>query len=251
MEGMEQEEASMVKSKMDEWKDRRRAKHPDKSFENEDDFYSSAIDEEDRYDEELSSRKSKEQPLIDILGERPQLAALLANLKDTKDSDAALALLKMYGEDFKTSLDNEDAMKSLVESQSSKLEKEAKSKAFSEKCEMDFEQRLDLINSFCESKEMSEDDATKFLSLYLEFCYRGATSQFDETDLESFFKGTNYDTAIQEAETKGEVRGSNKKIELKKKEESSGDVPILGSQSTDDETSRGKTFKKSSIWDKK
>lgn len=249
MENMEKEEVVVEKSKQQEWKDRRRNKHPDKSFENEDDFYSSAIEEEDRYNEDLNSRKNKEQSLIDLLGERPQMATLLANLKDTKDSDAALSLLKMYGEDFKTSLDSEEAMKNLVDIQSERLEKEAKSKKFSEKIERDFDERLELVNSFCESKEMNEDDATKFLSSYLEFCYRGTTSQFNETDLNSFFKGSNYDTAIQEAETKGEVRGSNKKIELKKKEESQGDVPSLIGQSTGDGDKKSKTFKRSSIWD--
>lgn len=232
---MGEKEAVIEKSKRDEWLDRLRSKHPDREYASDDDYYSSALEDQDLMEYDINDRKGKEQSLVDLISERPQLGSLLANLKDMKDPEAVAKLLGMYGEDFQASLGNEEALKAMAEAQSERLEKDARNKAFSDKCEKDFEERLDMIGSFCDSKGLSEDDATKFIGSFLDFCYRGTTSQFKEADLEAFHKGTNYDTDIQEAESKGKIKGANEKIELKKKEGVGGDVPSLGSQRTNPE----------------
>lgn len=232
---MEEKETIAGKSKKDEWLDRLRSKHPDREYASDDDFYTSALEDQDQLEKDINDRKGKDQSLVDLISERPQLGALLANLKDMKDPEAVTKLLGMYGEDFQSSIGNEEALKAMAEAQSERMEKDARNKAFSDKCEKDFEERLDMISSFCDSKGLSEDDATKFIGSFLDFCYRGTTSQFEESDLEAFHKGTNYDNDIQEAENKGKIKGANEKIELKKKESAGGDVPSLASQRTNSE----------------
>ena len=228
----EELEKTTTKTKRDEWLDRVRQKHPEHEFANDDDFYTSAMEDEDLNTKTAEERKAQEQSLVDLIAERPQLGALLGNLKDMKDPEAVAKLIGMYGEDFKNSLDNEEALKAMAEAQSARMEREAKNKSFAEQCDKDFESRLGMIGAFCESKGMGEDDAAKFIGTYLDFCYRGSTSKFEEADLEAFFKGSNYDNDIQEAETKGKIKGANEKIELKKKENAS-DVPVLSSERTD------------------
>lgn len=224
---MAEEKTKEEKTKRDMWLERMKSHYPD--VENEDDYYGNAMDEYDARSKADDERKGHEKSLVDLIAERPQFGSLIANLKDMNDPEASSQLISMYGEDLKNSLDNEESIKAMAAAQSERMKREAENKAFTEQCEKDFESRLDMIGKFCQDKGMNDEDAAKFMGLYLDFCNRGATSKFSEDDLIAFYKGTNYDTDIQEAENKGKVEAKNEKIEMKKKEMGS-EVPTVQSE---------------------
>ncbi|MEG1539978.1 MAG: hypothetical protein RR383_08560 [Muribaculaceae bacterium] len=225
-------------SPRERWAKRLQDSYPDDDFAEEDKFYTGL----DKYAEERDNRiktfQEQNDKLIDAFTKDPKVGELFSQLVD--GGDVLGSLIDVYGNDIKEAINSPEYIDKIKE-------KVAVAQAIELEQNTNAEKYMAGLDSFMGDKGMSDEEKDSFMQSISDLADNIFLFKFTPEVMEQLYKGLKYEEDIAEAETAGEVRGRNEKIELQKKDLSDG-VPQL--ESTVGGKSSPKYSDPQSIWER-
>jgi len=207
---------------------------PDQKFENETDVYSAILAEQKRlkvYEEENNAANER---VMDVLTAEPKIGEIIKDMDSGATFEEALAI----------HVDIE-ALKNAEGEPDSEAWKSGKAKR--KKLADEYKAVQDEINNnittsgtnlekFRTAKEMSEDESNDFVSAAHEVVKDIQNGLVTDKFLEFMFRGLNWEDALKESRSQGEIRGKNEKIIASKSKKTGGDgLPRVKSEGQPDQ----------------
>jgi hypothetical protein len=191
--------------------------HPDLKDEDEEGFYEKANEELDDLEAYRNNNQEANKALMEIFDAEPEIAEVLKDM--VKGASLREALSRHFSPDELTPKEgdpDEEGWKKNSEARNSK--RAEREKYEKEKGEND-EFSMKSIQEFAKENNLSNEDASGFLNQVgeaLDEIYKGKISK---SFLNSMFKALNHEKDVKTAETVGEIKGKNEKIDIKKESE--------------------------------
>lgn len=212
----EQELLPETPSANERWKAGIRSKHPDRSFENDDDFYQASMEGYDAEHEKVKSMAQANKSLADKMASDPKAAAALAEFMEGKPLPVAL---KKYFTDEELSMaEGEEGYEDYLQAVKERTERDASNKAMQAEYEANLEASAETTREFATEKGMSDEQFDQFMetaiSKLIEPLLKGNVSR---EMLDILFKGMNYESDLAVTADTNYKRGKNEKIIESKK----------------------------------
>lgn len=225
---MENVENSQVKSKRDQFKERMKGKYPDRDFDDDEVFFGQINDDYDDYDKQLSGYKERESKFSDMFSSDPRSAKFLMNWKDGKDP--AVELVRQFGTDIADAINDPDRQEEIADANKEFVERVAKEKELDGIYLKNLEESLKVISDYQQKNGLSDEQVDGAMEFLIGITRDAVMGKFTAETIGMAMKALNYDTAVEEANHEGEVRGKNTKIEEKLRKRQKGDgIPNLNS----------------------
>lgn len=192
--------------------------YPNDDFSDEENYFKRAIENNSKRKTDgakLSDLTSKNQELIDLFDENPELGLLLSEI------NAGASVPYAFGKVFdKESIFPEGGKLEEEDYQKGKAEREARAKErreLAKRMEDNVGKNADVIKAFMGKRGLSDEQAEEFLSKATGTLGGIKEGLIAEELLNFLYDGYNYDKDVDLARKAGEVDGRNQKIELKRK----------------------------------
>lgn len=219
-----------VKSKREILSERLKARYPDKEYADDEALFGQIIDDFDEFDGERASRDERERRLVELFNKDPRSAQFLTDM--AKGVDPWSSLIRRIGVEGMTDILEDPAKQEAFEEANREyMERLAKSKELDEEFERNMEASRATVASMQSELGLSDeemDSACDMLGSIADSILRG---KFSREHLELALKALRHDRDMAEAESAGEIRGRNARIEEAqvRRPSASGDgVPMLG-----------------------
>lgn len=217
-----------VTTNREKYLQRLKKKYPDKQFATDDDLFGQIDDDYGVYEGEIEGYKSREKALSDLFASNPRSAAFLIDWKNGEDP--IVGLIRKFGDDFKEALEDPSKQEAIAQANKEFAEQIAKEKDFEEQYQQNITQTLSTIEKMQSDRGLTDDDIDEAMEFLLSIIRDGILGKFSEESIDMALKALNYDASIQNAETEGELRGKNTKIEekLRKRNRNDGTANLGG-----------------------
>ena len=158
------------------------------------------------------------------------------NWKDGKDP--AVELVRQFGTDIADAINDPDRQEEIANANKEFVERVAKEKELDDIYQKNLEESLKVISDYQQQNGLSDEQVDGAMEFLI------GMGKFTAETIGMAMKALNYDTAVEEANHEGEVRGKNTKIEEKLRKRQKGDgIPNLnsgkGSGATTKRSNRG------------
>lgn len=198
------------------WKAGIRSKHPDRSFESDDDFYQASMEGYDAEHEKVKAMTQANKSLADKMASDPKAAAALAEFMEGKPLPVAL---KKYFTDEELSMaEGEEGYEDYLQAVKERTERDASNKAMQAEYEANLEASAETTREFATEKGMSDEQFDQFMETaigkLIEPLLKGIVSR---EMLDILFKGMNYESDLAVTADTNYKRGKNEKIIESKK----------------------------------
>lgn len=238
-------ETKQVKSKQDLLKERLHSKYPDKDFSNDEDFYGQISDDFDDNDKRLEEYKGREKAFSDMFTSDPRSAAFITDWRN--GVDPVISMVKRFGPELMASLDDPKMQEQLAEANKEYTEKLIASKDFDKRAEKNLNETLETLDKLVDDGLLDDDKIDDILDFFYRIVHDGVENKITRETILALAKALNYDTAVQDADRAGEVRGRNAKITEQLRKPTKGDqLPVLdganGGEGTKKEVRRRNIF---------
>ena len=206
-----------------------RNRHPDKTFEDDEELFGAISDDYDQYDQDISEYKGREQALSDMFAADPRSAQFLTDMHNGQDP--VLGLVRNFGIEIKDVLEDPEMQEKIAEANKDYVERVAKSKELEAEYNANEEQTKETLRKFAEDKGLTDEQIDAIFAKALEIVTDGVKFKYSYETLEMVSKAMNYDADVANAAEEGEIAGRNAKIEekLRKPDQGDGTNPIGGS----------------------
>ena len=224
-------ENQVVKSKKDELYDYLRGIQPDLNTDDEEGVYSTikgVIDENDSY---KSKREQTDKNISDRFNQDPRFAQFfLGSIQP--DANPVSELLKVYGEDIRSYLDDPDNAEDLGKAQKDYLDKIAKGKELEDTYTKNLDASLAILDEYQASKGLKDEQVDEVINSLIADAENIIMGVFTPELIDSKLKAMNYDQDVAVAKEEGMIEGANKKIDDHKKTTKANDAipPLLTSK---------------------
>lgn len=192
--------------------------YPDDDFSDEENYFKRAIENNGKRKkdgDELASLKSKNQELLDLLEDNPELGLFLSEVHSGASVPYALGKIfdkeSIFPEDGK--MENEDYAKGKAERDARAKER----KELAKRMEENVGKNAERIKAFMDKRGLSEEQADEFLGKSVELLGGIKEGLIAPELLDFLFDGYNYDKDVELARKAGEIDGRNQKIALGRK----------------------------------
>lgn len=203
------------KTKRDLLLERMSGKYPDKNFEDENELFGAVLDDADGYEEELSRSREVDGRMTSMLSDNPQFAGML--LSALNSENPILSLIKEYGDDFRSFLDDPENAEKIAEANKSHIDRLSKEKELETTYEANLEKSVQVADELEGEGVYSSEQIDEAFAKIFDDAQKALMGEVTREMLEEKLKGLSYDTDVKEAATEGEIKGRNAKIEAKKK----------------------------------
>lgn len=225
---------NIVKSKRDTAMERMKAKHPDRSFDDDEAFFGQINDDYDEYDERLAESQKREEAFSNMFTSNPKSARLMMEWKNGKDP--VTALISIYGkEDILAAIEDPEKLEAIEQANKDFADKVAKNDEYEAQYEQNLPASLQAIEAWAAEKGISDEDIDDAVTALSKLCGDFILGKIAPESIEMMLKAKNYDADIEQAQMEGEVAGRNAKIEEKLRKGKKGD----GTVALDSKNSKG------------
>ena len=214
-------EAEKTKSKRDTALERLRGKYPDEAFDDDEQVFGRINDDFDQYDSELAGYKEREGKFADMFTSDPRSARLMMGWKD--GDDPAIALMRLYGDDIKEALDDPEKQEALAEANKEYMERVAKEKEYEEQYQNNLVESLTALEAAQQEHNISDEQLDQAMQWIIGIAKDAMLGKFAPETIQMAIKAQNYDAAVEQAGTEGEVRGKNTKVKEELRKPTRGD----------------------------
>lgn len=230
-------EQEQVKSKRDQFGERLRNKYPDREYADDEALFGQISDDYDQYDKDLADRdnqigeyRKREDQLANMMDSDPRAASMLVSMRDGEDP--TLGLVRRFGTEIRDFLDDPDKQEDIAKAQAQYIERLTKSRELDELYEKNLKESVSVMEAYQQECNLSSEDMDNLMQNIIAVGNDMVVGKFTRETLEMFGKAMKFDSAVAEAESQGEIRGRNTRIEEKLRKPSQGDgLPQLESQS--------------------
>ena len=172
----------------------------------------------------------------------PRSANFLMSWKDGKDP--AVELVRQFGTDIADAINDPDRQEEIAKANQDFVERVAKAKELDDVYLQNLPESLNVISEYQQKNGLSDEQVDNVMDFILGIVRDAVMGKFTAETIGMAMKALNYDTAVEEANHEGEVRGKNTKIEEKLRKRQKGDgIPNLnsgkGSGTTTKRSNRG------------
>ena len=218
-----------VKSNRDRYTERLKAKYPDKEFADDEALFGQINDDYDNYDSELSGYREREKALSDLFASNPRSAAFLTDWR--KGEDPIIGMVRKFGDDFKTALDDPEKQEALAAANKEFAERIAKEEQYEGEYKNNINETLSTLEKMQQENGLSDDDIDKAMDFLVAIVRDGIMGKFTRESVTMALKAIKHDSDVELADREGEMRGRNTKIEEKLRKTSRNDgTANLGSK---------------------
>lgn len=223
-------EPQVVKSKREQFMERIRGKYPDKEFADDEAYFGQINDDYDDYERRIGDFEEKEGKLRDMFATDHRAAQFLTQWRDGKDP--VVALIEMYGDDFMEEMRDPEKQAEIAQASKDFAERVAKEKDYEEQYKKNLQETISMLDQLQADEGLSDDDIDDAMEFLVTIMKDGILGKFSADSIHMALKACRYERDMQQAETEGEVRGRNERIEEKLRKPRSGDgLAMLGGKS--------------------
>ena len=214
-------------SKRDRHVARLRERHPDKTFDNDEDIYGQTYDDYDEYERQIGGYREREKALGDMFAADPRSAEFLTEM--SKGGNPVMALLKNFGPDIKETLDDPEKMRELADAWAKEQERLAKSRQLDDEYAKNMEESLETLRKYQEERGLGDDEADAIIFGLISIVRDGVMGKFTAETLDMMSKAINHDGDVAMAKDEGTVAGRNQRVVERLRKGTKGDgMPPLG-----------------------
>lgn len=228
---MEEKENQPITSKRDALLVKLRERHPDQTFESDDDFSARISDDYDDFDRQISEYKGREQQLSDIFNKDPMAAKFLSEWMDGKDP--RVQLLRAYGkEGIEAAFNDPKVMEAMEAADREFMEQTAHEKELAEQWDKNRAESFANMEKIQKENGYTDEQMDEAMAFLRALAQQIVMNNFTEDAFKSAMHALNYDRDIADAERVAEVRGRNEKIEEQLRKPKGDGMPQLGGGSS-------------------
>lgn len=225
---------------------------PDRSFEDEDDFYDSLLEYEDDLRQRYDYLCQDQLKLADIFMNNPRMAEFIGEVLGGED--ALVACVRHFGKDILDCAGDESRLAELERENEEFNHRIRAGQTLRREMEENWQHSARAIARFKAQKEMSDEEFEEFLERVHHVCEHVFMHDFTTDVLEMLYKGINYDSDLEDVEREAEIRGRNERIALERRQPTGDAVPQLGGDGSDPapDDNRSAAFgyrRRRSVWD--
>lgn len=222
-----------VKSNRDRYKERLKAKYPDKEYSDDEALFGQINDDYDNYDKELGEFQEREKALTDLFASNPRSAAFLTDWR--KGEDPIVGMLRKFGDDFKAALEDPEKQEAIAAANKEYAERIAEEEAYESEYQQNMSATVTMLESLQEETGMSDEEIDNAMNFLVGIMKDGLMGKFSRDSVIMAIKALNHDEDVAQADLEGEVRGRNSKIEekLRKGSRSDGIANLGGKHGTE------------------
>lgn len=222
---------------LDDLRQRMRQRHPDRTYDNDDDLYADLLDDLDADDQQRqvleddnALYRQRDQSLTDLFINNPSAADWFMSISDGKSP--LQGLVESLGTDaILEKLKSPDAAKELAAAQQQYLDSVKKDNDFRRQYEENVVNSLKADDDAVQSGTLTEDDIDRAHESLEKKVNNYILGLWTTDDLISELHALNHDTDVADAEHLGEVRGRNQQItdKLRSRQQGGDGLPRGGS----------------------
>lgn len=209
-----------AKSKRDTALERLQARHPDKSFDDDEAMYGQILDDADAREQELGGYKDREKTFSNLFTSDPRSAKFLTEW--SKGKNPVIALVENFGSDFVEELKDPDKQKEIEQASKDFADRLAKSKQYDEEYDKNIEESKAMIAQLHEDG-ISEEDTDRALDFINGIMTDAILGKVTKESIYMALDALDHDKDVAAAEEEGKVQGKNTKINMKLRKRESGD----------------------------
>lgn len=216
-----------VMSNKEKWNDNFSKRHADIDPADEDAYFGAINADYDAYDEKIKGYEDDNQRISAMLDENPAFAQMLVEAHSGGNPWQALARVggDSLMELMKNPEDNELA-KAVVEGMNDYAEKVKRSKEIEEEAARNIGPSLDAMIAVIEEHGMTDEQAQAMFQLWDDIQQGALVNRAERPVWEMLAKAVMHDDNLMAAETEGEMRGKNAKMQIDKHHILKGTAPM-------------------------
>jgi len=218
---MEEPNNQEVKSRRQSLNERMLSRYPDLDVNDDEAMAGRISDDYDELDGQLNGYKEREGKLTDMMSADPRSAHLLSSWANGENP--AIALMRMFGPEFKDALDDPELQGKLDDAQKEYLERVAKSKELEEQYEKNIEESYATRDAFQQENGLSDDEMNEIWDTLQRVFDEVLVGKFSRECMEMARKAINHDGDVEAAAEDAEVKGRNAKITETRRRRQEGD----------------------------
>lgn len=222
-------ENKQVKTNRERYNERLKAKYPDKEFADDEAVFGQINEDYEHYDQELAGYQEREKSLSDLFSSNPRSAAFLTDWR--KGEDPIVGMIRKYGDDFKSALDDPEKQEALAAASKEYAERIAQEKDFEEQYQKNISESLTTIENLQKEEGIDDTEIDNIMEFLIGIMKDAILGKFSKESVLMARNALNHDADVAIANHEGEVRGKNTKIKenLRKSKQSDG-MPVLNGQ---------------------
>jgi len=214
-------DSDKVKSKREMLTERMQKRYPDMDFSDEERFFGRINDDYDQHDQELAGYKEREGKFSEMFTSDPRSARLMMSWRD--GDDPAVALVRLYGTDITEAINDPEKQDAIAKANKEYMERVAKEKEYDEQYSANLAKSLQTLERMQQERGISDEEIDTAMEWIITIAKDAMLGKFTVDVIDMAIKAQNYDSAVEQAQQEGEVRGRNTKIEEKLRKPSRGD----------------------------
>jgi len=218
---MEESANKGVKGRRDLAMERMRNKHPDKKFDDDEEFFGQINDDYDDYDKQLSGYKEREKTFSDMFSSDPRSAAFITNWR--KGEDPAIGLIRQFGTEITDAINDPARQEEIAAANKEYVERVGKEKELEETYQKNLAESLKYLDELQAKTGMSDEEIDRAMEFLVGIMKDGIIGKFSPESIEMAVKAINHDADVSQAGQEGEIKGKNTKIEEKLRTNRKGD----------------------------
>ncbi len=205
-----------VRSKRDLFYERLKMNNPDLNTDDEEALYGTAYDYMSGLDDYKSKRDAIDKNIADRFNEDPRFAKFfLGSIQP--GANPVSELLKEFGDDIRSYLDDPDNADELDKAQKVYLDKIAKGKEREDTYTKNLDDSLERLDEYQANIGLKDEQVEEVINSLIADAENVIMGVFTPEMIESKLKSMNYDMDVAVAKEEGMVEGANKKIDEHKK----------------------------------
>lgn len=211
------------KSKREVLMARLASKYPDRNLDDEESLFGAVEEDFSNAMEELEKFKGDNAKIMELFKANPQLAQVFMEISN--GVHPAVAIAKNFGKQALEAAD-EDALRQVEELNQTFMDRISAGDKLEQERSANMEASLPQIDDFKNENNLSDDEYGSFIEFVVDSIDSFLMAKIDKSVLDTFWRAYNFDTAVSEARTVGEISGRNAKIEENRASQKSGDGVI-------------------------
>lgn len=208
--------------------ERLRARHADKTFDTDEDLYSTINDDYDEDSRQLDEYKARDEKMKNMFKTDGYSAAFFTNWRKGKDPIAEL--IRQYGPDFKEALDNPDKLDDFAAANKEYADRMAESQRFEDEYKSNINVSLDAMDELQKTEGLSDDQINLAWTTLVEQAQSIMMGKITPGMIKQMLAAINHDSDVSDAAEEGRIAGRNEKIteKLRKRGTNDGTAMLTG-----------------------
>jgi hypothetical protein len=179
----------------------------------------------------VSEYQANEAKLIEILDNVPEFSSIISSLATGDTLRVALIKAGIGPEDFSIESETEEDAEALVQAKLERKRAIEEQKKIQKQFSDNSAKSEKILEDFKAKRGLDDKTSQKVVQAMADFVQKSMNGILTEDSLELFLKAVNFETEVERAETKGQIKGRNEKIAIERQKRAGDGIPALGGRS--------------------